>query len=158
MNVIFTPTDITDYNVVNKTVQINVIKANPIITWANPADIVYGTALSATQLNATTTIPGIWAYSPAIGTVLNAGDNNLTVTFTPTDVSNYNVVSLTVIVTVTKANPVITWANPADIIYGTPLSATQLNATTTISGTWAYSPSSGIILPAGLNQNLCAGY
>ena len=32
-------------------------KVTPIITWPVPASITYGTALSATQLNATTTVP-----------------------------------------------------------------------------------------------------
>jgi hypothetical protein len=52
---------------------INVLKATPVITWPTPADITYGTALSATQLNATTNVPGTFVYSPAAGTVLNAG-------------------------------------------------------------------------------------
>ena len=56
-----------------KSVAINVLKATPTITWANPADIIYGTALSATQLNATTTVPGTFAYTPAAGAVLSAG-------------------------------------------------------------------------------------
>ena len=44
-----------------------------MITWANPADITYGTALSATQLNATADVAGTFAYMPVAGTVLNAG-------------------------------------------------------------------------------------
>ena len=50
-----------------KTVSINVLKATPVITWATPADITYGTALSATQLNATASVPGTFAYTPAAG-------------------------------------------------------------------------------------------
>ncbi len=66
------------------------LKATPVITWANPADIVYGTALSATQLNATTTVPGTFVYTPIGGTVLSAGAaQTLSVTFTPTDAANY---------------------------------------------------------------------
>ena len=42
-------------------------KATPTITWAAPADITYGTALSATQLNATATVPGTFVYTPAAG-------------------------------------------------------------------------------------------
>ena len=49
-------------------------KATPTITWATPADIVYGTALSATQLNATTpSVAGTFVYTPAAGDVLSAG-------------------------------------------------------------------------------------
>jgi hypothetical protein len=33
-------------------------KATPIITWSNPADITYGTALSGTQLNAIASVSG----------------------------------------------------------------------------------------------------
>ena len=63
----------------------------PTITWNTPASIIYGTALSATQLNATTTVAGTWAYSPAAGTVLSAGaGQTLSVTFTPTDTASYN--------------------------------------------------------------------
>ena len=69
----------------------SIAKATPVITWATPADIVYGTALSATQLNATADVAGSFIYTPAAGTKLNAGANQtLSVTFTPTDTANYN--------------------------------------------------------------------
>jgi hypothetical protein len=51
------------------------------------------------------------------------------------------------------AMPAITWARPAGITYGTPLSATQLDATSPVSGTFAYTPATGKILPKG-PQNL----
>ena len=43
-----------------------VTKNIPTITWAAPAAITYGTALSATQLDATTSISGIFVYTPAV--------------------------------------------------------------------------------------------
>ena len=59
----------------SKDVTINVNKATPTITWSNPADITYGTALSSTQLNAVATDPvtgntvtGTFIYTPAAGT------------------------------------------------------------------------------------------
>ena len=62
----------------------------PTITWPTPAGITYGTALSATQLNATASVPGTFSYSPAAGTVLQAGQAQaLSVTFTPTDAVSY---------------------------------------------------------------------
>lgn len=68
-------------------------KVNPIITWGNPADITEGTPLSATQLNASANVAGNFVYSPVSGTMLGVGNNqNLDVTFTPTDTVNYNVV------------------------------------------------------------------
>ena len=118
----FTPTDAANYTTATATVAITVTKATPVITWPTPADIVYGTALSATQLNATATVAGTFVYTPAAGTVLNAGAaQTLSVTFTPTDAANYTTATTTVTITVTKATPVITWAAPADIVYGTAL-------------------------------------
>jgi len=61
----------------------------PAITWATPAAIVYGTALSNAQLDASTTVAGTFVYSPAAGTALTAGSHTITVTFTPTDSTDY---------------------------------------------------------------------
>ena len=119
LSVTFTPTDAANYTTRRRRVAINVIKATPVITWATPADIVYGTALGATQLNATTTVPGTFVYTPAAGTVLSAGAaQTLSVTFTPTDAANYTTRRKAVAINVLKATPVITWATPADIVYG----------------------------------------
>ena len=52
---------------------ITVNQAVPTITWAAPGAITYGTALSATQLNATGSVAGTTVYSPVSGTVLSAG-------------------------------------------------------------------------------------
>ena len=78
-------------------------KAAPAITWSSPADITYGTALSATQLNATAAVPGTFAYTPAAGTILNAGGGqDLHVDFTPTDSTNYATASKDVTINVNK--------------------------------------------------------
>ena len=37
---------------------VNPVVTTPPITWSNPADITYGKALGATQLDATTSVPG----------------------------------------------------------------------------------------------------
>ena len=37
---------------------LTILQAQPVVTWSNPADISFGTPLSATQLNATATVPG----------------------------------------------------------------------------------------------------
>ncbi len=47
------------------------------------------------------------------------------------------------------AMPAIAWATPAPITYPTPLSSTQLDATSPVAGTFVYSPSSGTVLPVG---------
>ena len=53
--------------------------------------------------------------------------------------------------TITQGTTTIAWANPAVVTYGTPLSATQLDATASpVSvGTYVYHPAAGAILTAG---------
>src|SRR5206468_1642745 len=139
LKVDFTPMDIANYNTATKTVSINVLKGNPVITWDNPADITYTTLLSGTQLNATADVAGSFRYTPAAGTKLNASTGQaLKVDFTPTDTANYNTATKTVSINVLKGNPVITWDNPADITYTTLLSGIQLNATADVPGTFVY--------------------
>jgi hypothetical protein len=121
----------------------------PTITWSTPAAITYGTPLGATQLNATASVAGSFVYTPAAGTVLGAGTKTLSVTFTPTDATDYATATSTVLLTVLQATPTINWSTPAAITYGTALSATQLNATSTVTGSFAYSPAPGIVLAAG---------
>jgi len=53
-----------------------------------------------------------------------------------------------------KTTPDLTWSAPTDISYPTPLSDTQLNAWSSIAGTYAYTPSSGTILSTGNEQVL----
>ena len=149
LSVTFTPTDSGDYTTATATVTLTVNKATPAITWATPAAITYGTALSATQLDASSTVAGTFVYIPAAGAVLTAGPQTLSVTFTPTDSGDYTTATATVTLTVNKATPAITWATPAAITYGTALSATQLNASSTVAGTFVYTPAAGAVLTAG---------
>jgi len=161
LTVNFNPSDVNNYNSVNgTTTQITVNKATPIITWPAPAQIIFGTALSSTQLNATANTPGAFVYTPASGTILNVGSNQiLSVNFTPTNTANFNsVTGTTVLISVVKSFPVITWSSPASISYGTPLSATQLNATSNVPGTFTYTPAAGVILNAGVNQTLSVDF
>ena len=101
-------------------------EAYPTLTWAKPADITYGTALNGTQLNAAATynatnVPGTFAYTPASGTVLNAGNNQtLSVTFTPTDTTSFLPVSTNVAINVLLAPLTIT-ANSTNKVYGASL-------------------------------------
>ncbi|HZF63665.1 MAG TPA: MBG domain-containing protein, partial [Chitinophagaceae bacterium] len=210
-------------------------KITPVITWLTPESISYGTSLSNTQLNATSNVSGTFSYNPSAGTILNAGTQKLSTTFTPTNKSLYNSTTASVnilvnpapaIITIsnttqtydgnpktvtvttsplniattvtytgtsgtsyststtaptnagtysvvaklnngnyiaaeasatllinpgtnTKIDPVISWANPSDIQYGTALGKKQLNATANVSGTFVYTPPSGAVLSAG---------
>ncbi len=84
-------------NVLTTTPQNN----TPTINWSNPADIVSGTPLSSTQLDASASVPGTFAYIPSAGTVLNVGPQMLNVLFIPTDLVHYNIASKTVTIKVT---------------------------------------------------------
>ena len=96
------PSDLeTNYTVSLVSGSLTVIQATVAVTWAAPAPITYGTALSATQLNATANVPGNFAYNPPIGTVLNEGTNTLSVTFTPNDTVDYATATATVALVVT---------------------------------------------------------
>ena len=150
LSVTFTPTDTTDYTTATASVSLMVNQATPVITWPTPAPITYGTPLSATQLNATASVAGTFSYNPLAGTVLSAGKQPLTVTFTPTDTTDYTTATASVSLTVNQATPVITWPTPAPITYGTPLSATQLNATASVAGNFSYNPLAGTVLSAGM--------
>jgi|GEM_PF-763179 len=85
-----------------------------VLSWSAPSATVYGTALGAAQLNATATfngaaVPGTFSYTPAAGTILNAGlAQPLNVTFTPTDLSTFAAVSGSVGINVTPAPLTIT--------------------------------------------------
>ena len=130
-----------------------ITKTTPTITWATPASVPAGTVLSATQLDATASVAGSFVYTPALGTALTTvGSNTLSVTFTPTDTTDYNSASDSVTITVTavgKTTPTITWAAPAAVPSGTALSATQLDATASVAGTFVYTPAAGTTMSVG---------
>jgi putative nucleotidyltransferase with HDIG domain len=85
------------------------VKTAPTITWANPADIVYGTTLSSTQLCAEASVPGTFVYGPDLGALLPAGNGQtLHADFTPTDTANYGNVSANVTINVNQAALAIT--------------------------------------------------
>jgi hypothetical protein len=78
-------------------------------------------------------IPGTFVYTPPAGTIEPVGADTLSVTFTPSNTTNYLPATATVQLVVLPAvppriAPTIEWPQPADITYGTPLSATQLDA------------------------------
>jgi hypothetical protein len=131
----------------------------PAVAWNNPADIVYPTLLSSTQLNATASVTGTFTYDPPAATLLDAGTGiELAVTFVPNDIALYSPVTKKVKINVNKAMPVITWNPPADIDYGTLLGNDQLNASSNVDGTFIYDPPAGTLLAVGLDQVLATTF
>jgi FG-GAP-like repeat len=95
--------DPTAYVTIVAPLKITPAKVAPTIIWATPADITSGTALSATQLNATANVPGTFLYTPAAGTVLNVGSQTLLAVFTPTDSTDYSPARATITINVNPA-------------------------------------------------------
>lgn len=111
-------------------------KATPILTWPTPGAIVAGTALSSTQLDATANLAGTFVYSPPAGTILAAGNQTLSVTFTPTDLVDYTTATKQVTLVVTQ--PSIT-LSPSSLNFGSVKlgGAGLLTETVTNTGTTA---------------------
>ena len=121
-------------------------KTTPTITWAQPAAITYGTALSAAQLDASSTVAGIFVYSPAAGAELGAGPQTLTVTVTPTDSTDYTIATASVTLTVNKATPTVTVTPSSSSI----TTAQALTVTVAVSGgSGSSTPTGSVTLTSG---------
>ena len=111
----FTPSNSTDYVGSSGSSTISVNKDTPAIAWSTPAAINYDTALSATQLDAAAnsgpnagkvSVAGTYAYTyngtsiQSGYTGLPGGSDTLSVTFTPTDTTDFNSATGTVNLTV----------------------------------------------------------
>jgi hypothetical protein len=94
-----------------------IFQQTPPIMWATPANIVFGTPLSGVQLDASSTLPGTFIYSPAAGTVLGTGKQTLNVTFTPTDAIDYTTATASVTLTVVPGTPTLTITSSANPIF-----------------------------------------
>jgi len=163
LSVTFTPTDTTHYSPITTIAPVLVSQVTPLITWKTPAPISPSTLLSTTQLDASAADPntgaavaGTFVYTSPAGTILPLGSQRLSVTFTPTDTTEYTIVTAGVTLVVKPLTPVITWNTPAPITPGTPLSSVQLDATAAdpntespVSGTFVYTPPAGTILLRG---------
>ena len=129
--VTFTPTDGTNYTTATTTARVTVSKVSPTITWTTPLAILYGTPLSAAQLNATASVPGTFTYSPASGTILDAAAQTLAVSFVPSDLADYNTATASVSLAVAKAPATLTVGNLTQTYDG---SAKPVSVQTTPAG------------------------
>ena len=101
----------------------------PILTWATPAAVAFGSLLSGATLNATANVPGTFVYNPPAGTVLNTSSRLLTATFTPSDAVNYATATATVIQTTFAVTTSV-----AQIGAALPQSSVQAAYNTAITG------------------------
>ena len=107
------------------------------------------TIIAAGASDAVTMTVSVPAYTAGSSTT-----GVLTATASSPNFSNNVTASDTVIF---QQPPTINWATPAPIIYGTPLSGAQLDATSPLPGSFSYSPSAGTVLPVG-KQTLTATF
>lgn len=111
---------------------VTVNKATPTVSVIPTASaITYGQALSSSTLSGgSASVAGSFAFTTP-GTIPNAGTASQSVTFTPTDASNYNTAATTSSVTVNKATASVQLGSLSATYDGAPKSAT---ATTNPSG------------------------
>jgi hypothetical protein len=138
-------------------------QGTPTITWPNPADIAYGTALGSTQLDASAgSVGGSFAYTPAAGTILSVGSHSLSVTFTPTDTTDYGSTTATSTINVTKAGTSTTLTQQPTAAYfgdNVTLTATVASSTTgTPTGTVAFVDGTTTLGTGTLNGSGVATY
>lgn len=92
-----------------------------------------------------------------VTTQLAAGTHaNLTASYSG-DSLNSGALANTLSLTVDKATPAIVWNTPAPIAQGVALSATQLNASSNVAGSFSYTPAAGTLLGVG-THTLSAGF
>ena len=140
-SVTFTPNDSINYSSTTVDISVTVNKSTPSIT-NNPtaSAITYGQKLSESTLSSgSASTPGTFAFSNP-NTVPSAGSASQSVTFIPTDSTNYNTATTNITVTVNKATPTIS-NNPtaSAITYGQKLSSSTLNGgSASVPGLFAF--------------------
>lgn len=149
--------DATHAGASSSAVPFKILPATPTLTWPTPAEIISGTMLSATQLDALaagvtgTALPGTFVYTPAAGTALPSGTQTLKAVFTPVDATDYTNASASVSINVVPftlaglSSDLAVLGDPAKtvtltgtgffptaavLINGTPIATSFINSTT----------------------------
>jgi len=122
-SVTFTPTDTTHYNTASLTVNVTVNKATTSVTTPPTASVIASSETLADSIlsGGAASVPGSFAFTtPA--TVPGVGTASQSVTFTPTDATDYKTALTTVSVTVVARLSFPTWT-AANGISGTAAAA-----------------------------------
>ncbi|MEI6607001.1 MAG: Ig-like domain repeat protein [Verrucomicrobiota bacterium] len=141
----------------SKTQSVNA--ATPSVSVTGSISLTYNTGAQGPNTATTGGSSGTvtFSYAGASGTVYpasstpptNAGSYTCTATVAA-DANYLSASSAATSFTISKATPVITWANPSPIIFGAVLGSSQLNATSGgVAGNFVYTPASGTVLTEG---------
>ena len=106
-------------------------------------------------------VEGCFHYSPPHGTLLDAGEHLLSLSFEPSDSVNFLPVRRTVVIKIEKVFPFLRWSIPANIEFGSILTTAQLTAEvvdTSITGEFVFTPPLGTLLEVGPQQSLLATF
>ena len=107
-------------------------KLTPTISWT-PASIQLGYPLTTAQLDATANVPGLFGYTPPVGTVVSTTSQPVTAQFTPSMPANYNSAMASVNLTVT-AGP-LAMVSPPSIDFGIVYLGSVTTKTVTLTNT-----------------------
>jgi hypothetical protein len=162
LSVTFTPADTTDYTTATQSVTINVTRA-PLTITADSKTKVYGAPLPTLSASYSGFVNGDTSASlttaPTFATTATASSdvNSSGYAITPSAAvdPDYTITFANGTLSITRANQLIHWNNPAAITNGTALSSTQLNATASVvgpapAGALTYTPATGTVLGPGL--------
>jgi len=104
------------------------------------------TCIRTTSINASASDSVTLTVSVPPYTTGSSPTGLITATISSPNFSSNVVASDTVIF---QQPPTIHWATPPPIVYGTPLSGAQLDATSPLAGSFSYSPAAGTVLTVG---------
>ena len=136
VEITFIPNDVFNFNVINANVTINIIKQTPKLKLPEATEIIYGQTLSNSMLingmaynNDNDIVNGNFSFENPTN-VLNAGNQLVTIIFTPNDYINYNIVIDTIYIKINQRQLIISASKQYD---GT----TNLNQLITITNYYA---------------------
>jgi uncharacterized repeat protein (TIGR03803 family) len=157
-SVTFAPTDTTDYNTITGTVMVTINKAAPTVTaWPTASAITVGQTLASSTLSGgTASVAGAFNWTTPTTTPAIGADSE-SVTFTPTDTTDYDTVSGTVMVSVNVAPGFTLSPSPMSVSVAQGGSGTSTITVTNVGG---FSGNVALVaagLPSGVTASFAAG-
>jgi hypothetical protein len=158
-----TGSDAGNYTLTQPQLSANITAAPLSVSGVTANNKVYNGNTTATLTDTNAAVSGVigaddvtlvkTGKAATFGTATVGTGKSVTVTgytISGTDAANYTLAQPTgLTANITEASSGLTWSAPSAITYGTDLSASQLNATASVSGTFVYTPALGTKLAAG---------